>query len=184
MKELTADKAWALIAEIGWGSRTTDYKHVAETYFKLLGKKGMKQLEDFVGAKVYELGKAVSDYETLHGTSLEVGSDDGFSDLRYHIVGMGKHEFDRCIADPPKMQIRSRKGEYTESFAYAFQEPEPPRTKAQKQKELRSLLTEIPVLSAELGRTEKQLDNLKMRMDILTRLANQVKEDLKSDWGK
>lgn len=179
MNKLTDERAWALIAEMGWGGRTVDYKHLAETYFKLLGKKTMAQLEKFVGARVGDLHLAVKNYEKNHA-SLEVGSDDGFSDLRYHVVGMGKDELDACIADPRKLAIRYRMGEYEESFAYVFQEPDPPRTAAQKEKAINDLIAESEGLDTLLRELDAKVSALRMKADRITRLAATVKNDRKS----
>lgn len=167
------------------GGRTVDYKHLAETYFKLLGKKKMRDLEQFVSARASDLYGAVKRYEAdpaeggCGGRDLEVGSDDGFSDLRYHIVGMGKDEFDACMGDPEKMEIRSRKGEYTESFHYVFQEPEPPRTKAQKDKAVADLLTAAEDFENLVQEIDGKLSNLRMKAMRLNLLVNTVKNDRK-----
>lgn len=178
MKTLTTQKAWSLIEEMGWGSRTVDYKHLSETYFKLLGHKGMMLLEKFVNARVSDLWVAVKNYEHDNG-SLEVGSDDGFSDLRYHIVGMGKDEFDVCMADPKKMEIRHKKGEYKESFAYVFQEPDPPRTKKQKKATLEKLVAEAERLQEAVFALDKQAGLLRMQVQSLNLLVGAVKHDCK-----
>lgn len=178
MKKLTDQKAWALIAEMGWGGRTEDYKHLAKTYYKKLGKKGMKLLRQFVGARVSDLYAAVKRYEDK-GVALEVGSDDGFSDLTYHIVGLGKDEFDACIADPEKMEIRYKKGEYTESFAYAFHEPEPPRTAKQKQATFDKLVAEAERLQDAVFALDKQAGLLRMQVQSLNLLVGAVKNDRK-----
>jgi len=179
-KALTANKAWSLIAEMGWGGRTENYKHLAETYFKFLGKKGMQELYDFVTARVKELGEAVAMYDQLNVlTSLEVGSDDGFSDLRYHIVGLGKDEFDACMKDPRKMQIRYRKEEYKESFAYVFLEPDPPRTAAEKKSSRELLAKNVKALEVELRNLEFQLTVARGYFQDINMLLEQVLEDTK-----
>ena len=179
MKELSATKAWALIAEMGWGSRTTDYKHIAETYFKLLGKKGMKQLEKFVGERVCDLGSAVKRYEDGNG-SIEVGSDDGFSDVRYHIVGLGKDTFDVCMADPLEIQNCYRLGKYKESFAYAFQEPDPPRTEENKEASRKLLVKNVAALEKQLREIEFELSTARGLFQDINMLLGQVMEDTKS----
>ena len=185
MKILTSERAWALIAEMGWGSRTVDYKHLAETYFKLLGKGRMKQLESFVGARVEQLGAAVSRYEAdpaeggSGGRDLEVGSDDGFSDLRYHVVGLGKNEFNACMADPMKLEYRSCMGEYTESFAYCFSQPDPPRTEENKLRSRELLVKNLAALEKDIRELEFQLSTVRGQFSDVNMLLGQVLEDSK-----
>ena len=182
MKELTANKAWALIAEIGWGSRTTDYNHIAETYFKLLGEKKMTQLASFVGARVSDLGKAVEKFEEdnrFDNVSLEVGSDDGFSDLRYHVVGLGKFAFEQAMEDPKLLQVRSRSGQYTESFAYCFSQPDPPRTEENKLRSRELLVKNVAALEKQLREIEFELSTVRGQFSAVNFLLNQVLEDTK-----
>lgn len=148
-------KAWALIAEIGWGTKSTNNRALAKQWYAEIGTKGMEQLEAFVNARASDLYSAVNKYEEQHG-ELEVGSDDGFSDLRYHIVGLGQAEFEKCMANPLEMQKRYQADEYKESFSYVFQKPDPPRTKADKEKSVDKLLE----AAQSINRTIRDIVNL------------------------
>jgi hypothetical protein len=44
---------------------------------------------------------------------------DSWSDTVNHIVGLGREEFDRCIADPSLIEARWEACDYQESFSYA-----------------------------------------------------------------
>ena len=178
MKKLTAIKAWALIAEIGWG-RTTDYDDIAKTYFKLLGAAKMKQLHKFVLDRVCDLGNAVKLYENcdLDSGTLEVGSDDGFSDLRYHVVGLGKFAFEQAMEDPKLLEVRSRSGQYTESFAYCFHQPDPPRTEENKLRSRELLVKNLAALEKDIRDLEFQMSTVRGQFKDVNYLLNQVLED-------
>ena len=178
-KMFTAELAWSLIAQMQW-SKEADYKAIAAEFYKKLGKGGMKQLGSFVGARVGQLGEAVDRYEQETGNKLEVGSDDGFSDLRYHIVGMGQETFDEAVRDPQVMQTRARQSNYKESFAYCFLQPDPPRTAKQKQASFDKLMSEIERMNKRVEDLNEQASLLRMQMLSLNLLAGAVKNDRKS----
>lgn len=46
--------------------------------------------------------------------------DDGYGDLCWHIVGLGKEEILRAVFNPATAQIRANKHDYKECFAYTF----------------------------------------------------------------
>lgn len=148
-------KAWALIAEIGWGTKSTNTRALAKEWYKEIGTKGMEDLAAFVDARASDLYSAVRKYESEQG-DLEVGSDDGFSDLRYHVVGLGQAEFEKAFDNPELLQRRYQADEYTESFAYVFQKPDPPRTKADKEKSVDKLLE----AAQSINRTIRDIVNL------------------------
>lgn len=178
-QQLTAELAWTLIAQMGW-SKQADYKAIAQTFFKKLGKSGMKKLDQFVGDRVSQLGTAVANYERETGKSLEVGSDDGFSDLRYHIVGMGQEIFDEALRDPQVMQTRSRQGNYKESFAYCFMQPDPPRTAKQKEATFEKLMAEIGRMNTRLDALNEYAVLIRMHSQSISLLAAAVANDRKS----
>ena len=178
-KMLTNSEAWALIEKMGW-SKQADYNEIARTFFKKLGTLKMQKLEKFVKDRASELYSAVTKYESETGGELEVGSDDGFSDLRYHIVGMGKLIFDESLADPQLMQTRYSHGNYKESFIYCFMAPEPARTKKQKEETFTNLVAEIERLNFKASTLADAAVTLKNEADNLSRLMARVLEDKKS----
>ena len=172
---MTPQKAWALIAEIGWGTKSTDYAAIAKEWFAEIGTKGMQDLETFVDARVSDLYSAVKKYES-EGGDLKVGSSDGFSDLRYHIVGLGQAEFEKCMANPVLMQKRYLARKYEESFAYIFQKPAPPRTKADKEKAVDELVEQGHILNKRMQELYRIVDGMhimlnefQLRLGVVTR---------------
>lgn len=176
-KELTPEKAWEQIAQMGWSTVTTDYQEIAKRFFKQFGKTGMEKLQGFVNARVSDLGEAVERYEREVGP-LEVGSDDSFSDLRYHVVGLGQVPFNWAMEFPKTLEHRYTGGLYKESFAYCFMEPEPPRTEEQKKKTLANLMAKIDEVDKQARTLDAGLTLLRDKLHTLSMLAATVKEDI------
>lgn len=172
-KQLTDKQAWSLIEQMGWGRTSQNYDALAREWYAKLGKTNMNALKNFVGSRVSDLYHAVEKYEAT-GKDMEIGSDDGMSDLIHHVVGLGKVEFSRNMVDPYSLARRYAANGYKESFAYCFQEPEPPRTKAQKdqaaeklQKGFTALQSQFSTLQAEWNKFETMLDQLAITNSIV-----------------
>ena len=73
----------------------------------------------FVRGKARELRDVINAYEEKSGKSCGTG-DDGFSDLCYHIVGLGETVYNATIARPQLAINRAQKNNYEESFAYVL----------------------------------------------------------------
>ena len=120
---------WKEIEAMGWGKSSVNYEALSREFHAKWGKRKMKAVRRFVGQKVSELYKQVDQWEKKNNTRLDIGSDDGFGDVLHHIVGLGEDAFNKAIAIPKLIELRynakygSKEG-YTESFSYAFHEPE------------------------------------------------------------
>lgn len=176
---MTTKQAWGYIKQMGWGRSSQNYAALSREWYAKLGQRGMKQLETFVGRRVSELYAAVEKYETT-GKSLEIGSDDRMSDLTHHVVGLGKDEFDACMANPILLEKRYNKGDYKESFFYCFQEPEKPRTKAQKEQTQEALLQAVDELDKAVSKIDNEFASLRGLLTRTVTLARIMKEDKKS----
>jgi hypothetical protein len=165
--------------QMGWGRSSENYAVLAREWYAKLGKSGMEALRNFVGARVADLYHAVEKYEAT-GLSIDIGSDDGMSDLIHHVVGLGEDKFNAYMAQPKLLARRYREDEYTESFAYCFLEPEPPRTQAEKDQTEKALFQAVE----DLGRKMDGLCNsLAEAQGLLSRtmaLASILKNDKKS----
>lgn len=175
-KQLIAEEAWTKISQIGWGTKSTDCQEIARAIYNTFGKEKVKQLENFVRTRVSDLYRAVVAYEAVHG-DLDIGSDDGFSDLRYHVVGLGMHEFDECLSDPKLLEKRYLARDYKESFAYCFQEPEPERTEADKAKTVEELATGMRQLDEQINTLQRALDTVRAKWNTLYQLAALIEKD-------
>lgn len=127
-------KYWKEIEQMGWGTRSTDYTELAKEFYAKWGKRKRQAVRRFAGKMVSKLYLRVDVWKKQKNQSLNIGSDDGFNDVLYHIVGLGEKAFDAAMANPVLIEKRynsdygSAAG-YKESFAYAFHEPEPIRPK-------------------------------------------------------
>jgi len=146
MKKTQLTIGWPLINVLDWANNSKDAEAIARRCIKLVGEDGWKDLSKFVDAKVGELQKTIEKYEDDNG-KLGIGSDDGFSDVTYHVVGLGQQEFNRCMANPALVEKRynapygSPEG-YQESFAYVFLRPSKERTEQDTKEDLEKVLTQ------------------------------------------
>jgi hypothetical protein len=112
------EKYQAFIKKIKWGKKTNvdaTKLHLMKTY----DPKELSEIEDFGRELAAKLETAVDAYESRYG-ELEVGSDDGFYDLRCHVASMGEAAVERAIKNPKLLQTRHRRHNYRENFFYIF----------------------------------------------------------------
>lgn len=107
------DLFWEKVAEIGWGTVTIDYDRIKRNLLKSWSI-------DFT-ASFRERLEEVDDqlYKVLNRTIEDV-SDDGFGDLRQHIIGLGRETYEAVLKDPSVAQKIVDDCAYAESFSYAI----------------------------------------------------------------
>lgn len=109
---LTDSDFWTVVAEIGWGTKTIDFNAVK---VKLI-----RRGQDFCVA----LSNKFSDVATaLYWAAKKAGHDyccDSWSDTVNHVIGLGKEEFDRNMANPELLLTRMNEYNYKESFSYCL----------------------------------------------------------------
>lgn len=179
MTKLTDKQAWALIDQMGWGRSSQNYAALAREWYAKLGKTNMNALEKFVGARVSDLYGAVEKYEAT-GKDIDIGSDDGMSDLCHHVVGLGEAFFKSNMDDPSLLTDRYAEGDYTESFAYCFMEPEKPRTAKQKEMAEIALRGAVKTVQDQFTAVQKSMRQLEQDMDALAQSYSIVEMDKKS----
>lgn len=103
---------WDIVAQLGWGTRTTDCEFLGEV-LKKLNKKKRTEFITFVAQRRHEIDRKITNV-------VDVLSDDGFDDLCWHIVGLGKETFDKVMKTPKLAQTMYDNDEYKESFAYCL----------------------------------------------------------------
>lgn len=106
---------WAKVASVGW-SRTTRY---SEARLALARAMSIEDAAAFhvaydaaVAAVAAKLEKSIRKIDGYIG--------DGFADLCAHIVGLGREEYERVLADPRRGVSRYKAGRFTESFGYCI----------------------------------------------------------------
>lgn len=167
---------WNLIEQIGWGTKTTDYREVSRQLHNTLGKTKVSALRAFTWQKVHELGLAVESYEKRTHTKLVLQSDDTFSDVRYHIVGLGRKAWKTAMRYPYHLENFVLKSLYVESFAYCFHEPEPVRTEANKAKSVQDLANGMRQLDEQINTLQNAVDTVREKWSSLYRLGQLIEE--------
>ncbi len=108
---------WQIITELGWGTKSTDYKKLGAK-LKTLYPNKTEQVKTFVRAKQKMLMKKLDEFADKNGdkrTYWKMG-DDSFSDLTAHIVGLGKEKYSEVMKNP----LVAKTIKYEESFLYVF----------------------------------------------------------------
>lgn len=123
VNETDITKFWKLVDEIGWGTKTVDYNNVRAGLIKKLTASQSKELTSTFNELSTTLTKAIETWEKAHGERLPV-SDDGFSDLRAHIIGLGKTVYEAVLKDPELAMRRANERQYKESFSYCLPFPD------------------------------------------------------------
>ena len=120
---------WKTIESLGWKKNGYDYKKIAGVLFSTLDQHQRKELRTFDNQAIASLMDRIRAFEQSE-RPLNIGSNDGLSDVLHHIIGLGQSEFARCMNFPVfieeryKAEYGSDEG-YTDSFAYCFLEPDP-----------------------------------------------------------
>ncbi len=117
----SVDQFWAEVARIGWKDRNPCrfYKQVEGSLLQRWDDEFLASFRERMDEFVGELQSRIQHFEKDNGVSCECG-DDGFSDLTHHIVGLGREEYEKVMADPMLAVERGRKCEYEESFSYCI----------------------------------------------------------------
>lgn len=115
---MTVDEFWAIVESVGWGSVDTDYKRGKQVLLQALPTLEAKDNYDsHMSHALGALNKAIEGWERSECKELPVG-DDSFGDLKAHIVGLGREEWEKVCADPSLAYKRACDYAYTESFSY------------------------------------------------------------------
>ena len=146
---------WEVIGSLGWGTETTDYNKIK---VKLMERFTFEQIQELeaVDRQVYSrLSEAIKAYEESIGQAYDwlPVSDDGYSDLLNHIVGLGREEWEACIKDPQRVKGRADRGDYVESFSYCW-----PRREDYEQRTLKGFWVWIESEIVRIGRLREGVE--------------------------
>ena len=109
--------SWQLVESLRW-KLDHDYKRIA-TELSHLDEDTFRGLRKFVDQKVNLLGNKYNDaWLGKDGTDGIDASDDGWSDLRYDVVGRGEEFYNSITVD--KLKEMANNYDYRESFCYCF----------------------------------------------------------------
>lgn len=139
MKTEDVNEFWAEVAKMGWNKKG-DFHRIEKMLLKTWTVKQAARMRTVFDGLMSQLYKKLDKHVDGVG-------DDSFSDLRAHIIGLGKAEFDRVMEDPSLAQKRINANDFIESFAYALPYEESfesidPLTYVDRAKEIVTELTE------------------------------------------
>lgn len=124
--KLTDKSFWKMVDELQWNrlSKIDDrnkYKHtealVVVPFFRKYGEETCIEFSKMVTCKHNELHDGVRKYEIEHNV-YSVNSDDGYSDMLYHVVGLGESIYNKSLNSPELVVELGNKGDYKECFGY------------------------------------------------------------------
>ena len=117
IKTITEALFWKFVGEFNWPKNFNDYDKIK---YKFLTDypEFAEAFRNMCVSKVSDLYDAVKKWEDDGVNNVDV-SDDGLSDLLWHIVGMGKTQFEKHLKTPALIAKRATNSGYKESFCYA-----------------------------------------------------------------
>lgn len=150
---------------MGWARNKFNCEEIAKKLYKK-NKQEREEIENFVMTKFKEMSSKIVGWEQNNRT-LNICSDDGFSDVIYHVIGLGQKEYEKVLKNPVLLETRYRNEDYKESFAYCFLEPEKPQTLENK---VQHFIQDIR------NRKTDMLENLKYIENDLKQIEELVKD--------
>lgn len=110
---------WDAVAEIGWGTKTMDYRRVEERLLQSWDGPFTHGFKTKLTEKWTELIDVVEEFEKREGVTCGL-VEESFWDLMHHIVGLGKKEYEATLKNPMRAIRRGRDYDYVRSFAYCL----------------------------------------------------------------
>jgi hypothetical protein len=107
-----ANEFWKAVAEAKWGMKA-DYEKIKLMFLRKWTPKQTKQMNEvykYLYNKLYRACNAV----------VEDLGDDGFGDLLSHIIGLGRTEYERVLANPKLAATRADNNQFKECFSYCL----------------------------------------------------------------
>ena len=109
------DKLWELVELAHWPCNVDKTKIM---YLKKLSEEECEQFRKLVSKAFGLLDRTISDNEQI-SDNLGVG-DDGYSDLIYHIVGLGREQYYKHLNNLKLVEKLANSSKYVESFSYCL----------------------------------------------------------------
>ena len=106
---------WTLIKACQW-EKDCNYKRISAFLVDCYGKKKLKILKVQVLEFYNKLDTVLQTLPKDELRQLFRGSDDGYSDMVYHVIGLGEDFYNAALADPQIIKTI----EPRESFQYSF----------------------------------------------------------------
>ena len=109
---------WSLVEAANWKS-DHNYDRIKIGLIRQLTPSAIDQFQDLFQKFNNKLAKAVDNYCDQNNKTTGC-SDDPYSDLIAHVVGLGKEEYEQSLKNPELVVARAKKGDYKESFSYSI----------------------------------------------------------------
>lgn len=109
----TDTTGWALVATIGWGTKTCDTDAVKQTLLRTLTVEQAVAFQDWVSNKEAALHEA---FEHWLGEREAGLGDDGYWDMMSHMVGLGQEAYEAALANPQLVYDRAQWSNSRESW--------------------------------------------------------------------
>ena len=116
------DLFWKEVKLIGWGDGTLDTDVAKRRLLHRWTQTFTRSFNVVLSTFFDELTVALDRWQEDAGRYLECG-DDWHMDLRHHIIGQGKAQFEKILKDPSIAYDIVESGSYAESFSYCIPNP-------------------------------------------------------------
>ena len=119
--ECTEDLFWEAVAELDWATRSRQprgYEVIKKQILAAWDREFILGFRDLMRVELRDLDSAIEKWEDAND-ELPCG-DDGYGDLKHHILGLGREVFEAEKADPALVLKRASEHDYVESFGYAI----------------------------------------------------------------
>lgn len=113
------DLFWKEVELIGWGDGSLDIDKAKRRLLHRWTQTFARSFNGVLGKLFDELTVALDRWQEETGRHLECG-DDGYMDLRHHIIGQGKAQFEKILKDPSIAYDIVESRSYAESFSYCI----------------------------------------------------------------
>lgn len=114
---MTEARFWELVESAEWkNAGKRGYNDAKVKLLIHLSPIEVQELEDMFYEKMNEL----ADIEKRFDREIKGVSDDSWSDLRAHVIGLGEWEYRSTLNDFDRLQKRANDRDFVESFAYAI----------------------------------------------------------------
>lgn len=164
-----ASYMWKRIARMNWEA-SHDYDRIGREIFSKWTRSQIKTTKEFVGERVNELYAAMKRWEQDH-RPMDIGSNDGLSDVLYHVVGLGEQEFKKTMEDPTLLESRYNEGQYKESFAYCFQNPVP-------------IKSHLPSILSAIDSAKEMIQQMENELGTISANVENISQSLKTTWQR
>lgn len=119
---LPLPKFWSLVATLGW-KLGADSKALKRIVMDTLTVEEALAADKIFSGLHLKLSTVLENYEETANVCIGL-SDDSFSDMVAHIIGLGEKEYTETLANPQRALTRARKDDFCESFAYVWPDAE------------------------------------------------------------